>query len=89
MLRFPKILFLHGETKKPFPMPPEQYWPDSWKTVEFKEGDLGGFRMVTDMILHDQIQVNRVTEIHYVAIKPMTIPETYYNPAYLTRTNVE
>ena len=37
MLRFPKILFLHGETKKPFPMPPEQYWPDSWKTVEFKE----------------------------------------------------
>lgn len=74
-----------------FPLKASLYLPSGRiaKTVEFKEGDLGGFRMVTGMIMHDQIQVNRVTDVRYTAIKPMTIPETYYNPAYLTRANVE
>ncbi|MBI5814512.1 MAG: outer membrane lipoprotein-sorting protein [Nitrospinae bacterium] len=59
------------------------------KEVEFHEGRIGEYTMVSSMTMRDRIQKNRVTEVTYSALKPISVPDNYFNPAYLTRNNVE
>jgi len=49
---------------------------------------LDGRRQVTVMRLVDQIQTNRETLVRYVSRKPKTLPDEYFNPMFLSRSEI-
>jgi len=55
------------------------------KRAFFKIQNRNGQEQVTSMILQDTIQNGRETKIHYLSNEEKSIPEKYYNPAYLVR----
>lgn len=58
------------------------------KEAVFRFGEVDGRKVVTVMILTDRIQRDRVTEVHYLARSPRTLPDEYYNPAFLVRADI-
>ena len=59
------------------------------KLATFKLGVEGGRRVVSAMILIDRLQKDRQTEVHYLARTRKTLPDEYYNPAFLVRADIE
>jgi hypothetical protein len=59
------------------------------KEATFEMGQLEGQRRVVSMSLTDKIQGGRVTEIRYLAQRPRTVPEEYFNPMYLTHNELK
>jgi hypothetical protein len=59
------------------------------KLASFKMGVMDGRRVVTTMILTDRIQKERRTELRYLARTRKTLPDEYYNPAFLVRAEIE
>ncbi len=55
------------------------------KIADYEMGEMNGQRQVVRMILQDRIQKNRRTEVNYVSVIEKSIPDKYYNPAYLVR----
>ncbi len=58
------------------------------KVAHFKMGELNGRRQVVMMTLIDRIQTKQITEVHYLAMTPQTLPDKVYNPAYLVRNKL-
>ena len=58
------------------------------KLASFRMGEVGGRKMVTVMVLTDKLQQDRVTELHYLARRPASLPDEYYNPAFLVRAEI-
>jgi hypothetical protein len=58
------------------------------KVARFKMGTLNGRRQVISMTLIDRIQIKRLTEVHYLAMRPQSLPDKVYNPAYLVRNDL-
>ena len=58
------------------------------KQASFRIGVVDGRRMVTAMILTDRIQTSRQTEVHYLARTQKTLPDEYYNAAFLVRSDI-
>jgi len=58
------------------------------KTAKFETQTIEGRPIVTQMKLADDIQTGRETVVRYVARKPRSIPEEYFNPMFLTRNGV-
>jgi len=59
------------------------------KEAVFKFGTIDGRKLVTAMVLRDHLQRERVTEVHYLSRRPKTLPDHYYNPAFLVRADIE
>ncbi len=59
------------------------------KLASFKLGTEGGRRTVTEMILIDRLQKDRRTELHYLERSRKSLPDEYYNPAFLVRAEIE
>ena len=59
------------------------------KLAHFKLGDVNGRKQVTAMILTDKLQRDRLTELHYLARSSKTLPDEYYNPAFLVRAEID
>ncbi len=55
------------------------------KIAEFEMGKLNGDAQVVKMTLRDRIRKNRKTVVHYLSVSDKSIPDKYYNPAYLVR----
>lgn len=49
--------------------------------------DASGQR-VASMTLHDRIQTQQITEVNYLSVEPWDIPERWFNPAFLLRSNL-
>jgi outer membrane lipoprotein-sorting protein len=58
------------------------------KDAVFRFGEVDGRKAVTAMVLTDRIQRDRVTEVHYLARNARTLPDEYYNPAFLVRADI-
>jgi hypothetical protein len=58
------------------------------KQASFKYGSVGGRRLVTVMALTDRIQPGRRTEMHYLSRAARALPDEYYNPAFLVRSDI-
>ena len=58
------------------------------KNASFTIGLVEGRRLVTTMTLTDRIQTNRHTEVHYLSRTPKTLPDEYYNAAFLVRAEI-
>jgi hypothetical protein len=59
------------------------------KLAEFKLGDVNGRKQVTAMVLTDKLQRDRQTELHYLSVTAKTLPDEYYNPAFLVRAEID
>ena len=59
------------------------------KQALFTVESVDGRPQVSSMRLIDQIQTNRETLIRYVSRKARTIPDEYYNPMFLTRSDLK
>ncbi|MCX7173218.1 MAG: outer membrane lipoprotein-sorting protein [Proteobacteria bacterium] len=59
------------------------------KQALFTIEQVDGRPQVSAMRLIDQIQTNRETVIRYLSRKPRTIPDEYYNPMFLTRSDLK
>ena len=59
------------------------------KLASFKLGTEGGRRTVIAMILVDRLQKDRRTELRYLERSRKTLPDEYYNPAFLVRAEIE
>ena len=59
------------------------------KLASFKLGMEGGRRTVIAMILVDRLQKERRTELRYLERSRKTLPDEYYNPAFLVRAEIE
>ena len=59
------------------------------KQALFTVEQVDGRPQVSSMRLIDQIQTNRETVIRYVSRKARTIPDEYYNPMFLTRSDLK
>jgi hypothetical protein len=55
------------------------------KRALFEMESGGGHPLVSSMTLLDQIQTGRKTVIRYLARSGRTVPDEFYNPAFLTR----
>ncbi len=55
------------------------------KIACFEMTEIDGEQQVGKMILKDEIQKNRRTEIEYIARAPHSLSDKYYNPTYLAR----
>jgi Outer membrane lipoprotein-sorting protein len=55
------------------------------KRAVFEMEKTGGRTLVSAMTLLDQIQTSRKTVIHYLTRSNRTVPDEFYNPAFLTR----
>jgi hypothetical protein len=55
------------------------------KTASFETETLQGKTVVARMKLVDDIQTGRETVVRYLARKPRSVPEEYFNPMFLTR----
>ena len=59
------------------------------KQAFFTIDKVDGRLQVSAMRLIDQIQADRETVIRYISRKARTIPDEYYNPMYLTRSDLK
>jgi hypothetical protein len=59
------------------------------KLASFKLGMESGRRTVIAMILVDRLQKDRRTELRYLERSRKTLPDEYYNPAFLVRAEIE
>ena len=59
------------------------------KEAVYEMGRVGGKPQVVAMILTDRIQRDRVTEVHYLSRAAKELPDGYYNPAFLVRSDIE
>lgn len=59
------------------------------KQALFTVEQVDGRPQVSAMRLIDQIQTNRETVIRYLSRKTRTIPDEYYNPMFLTRSDLQ
>lgn len=59
------------------------------KEAAFELGSVGGQKLVTTMRLTDRLQRERVTEVRYLSRNPKALPDEYYNPAFLVRSDIE
>ncbi len=59
------------------------------KRAAFKFGDIDGRKLVTLMVLTDHLWRERTTEVHYLSRSAKTLPDHYYNPAFLVRADIE
>ena len=59
------------------------------KQAAFKFGDVDGRKLVTLMVLTDHLWRERTTEVHYLSRSAKTLPDHYYNPAFLARADIE
>jgi len=59
------------------------------KKINYKAGQMDGQKIITDMIIFDYIQMNQRTVVHYHRIEAFDVPDRYFNPAYLSRNDVE
>jgi len=59
------------------------------KLASFRLGEVNGRRLVTAMVLTDKLQRDRQTELHYLARTSKTLPDEYYNPAFLVRAEID
>ncbi len=55
------------------------------KQAWFKKGEQKQASRVVEMTLLDQIQPHKKTVIEYQDVTPQTLPDKFYNPAYLTK----
>jgi hypothetical protein len=58
------------------------------KQARFHLGELDGRTQVTRMRLVDSIQNGQETLVDYLATAPATVPDAYYNPMYLVRSDL-
>lgn len=58
------------------------------KQASFRYGSVGGRRLVTVMVLTDRIQPGRQTEMHYLSRAARSLPDEYYNAAFLVRSDI-
>lgn len=58
------------------------------KRAYFEPGERDGQTVVSTMTLEDAIQHNNTTVIYYQQVEARTLPDKYYNPAYLSRQDV-
>lgn len=58
------------------------------KLARFQLGNVDGRRQVTVMTLVDHLQKDRTTEVHYLSRTDTTLPDDYFNPAFLVRADV-
>jgi hypothetical protein len=58
------------------------------KQASFRYGNVGGRRLVTVMVLTDRIQPGRLTEMHYLSRTAKSLPDEYYNAAFLVRSDI-
>lgn len=58
------------------------------KEAYYEDGTLNDQRRVVAMTLIDRIKKNQKTIVNYQAMENKTIPDKYYNPAYLVRTDL-
>ncbi len=58
------------------------------KVAHFEMGELNGRHQIVAMKLVDRIQTARVTEIHYLDMRPHATPDKLFNPAYLIRNDI-
>ena len=58
------------------------------KQASFRFGVVEGRKQVTAMVLSDRIQTSRQTEVHYLARTPKSLPDEYYNAAFLVRADI-
>ncbi|BDY04322.1 outer membrane lipoprotein-sorting protein [Ferrimonas sp. YFM] len=59
------------------------------KVARFIAGERGGHIMVIAMELTDSIQPGKRTLVEYLDITPTSLPDKYFNPAYLSRNRVD
>jgi len=59
------------------------------KQALFTVAQVDGRPQVSAMRLIDQIQSNRETVIRYLSRKPRSLPDEYYNPMFLTRSDLK
>src|SRR5258706_3978803 len=59
------------------------------KEAAFELGMVEGRKVVTVMRLTDRLQKDRLTEVHYLSRMPKALPDEYYNPAFLVRSDIE
>jgi hypothetical protein len=59
------------------------------KEATFKFGAIAGQKLVNTMVLTDRLQNERITEVHYLSRASKALPDEYYNPAFLVRTDIE
>jgi len=59
------------------------------KQAHFKFGEVEGRKLVTEMVLTDHLQRSRTTEVHYLSRSAKTLPDHYYNPAFLVSADIE
>ena len=86
---YPRIV-LYLAKKGHYPVQAELYVASDKlaKLASFKLGDIDGRKQVTTMVLTDRLQRERVTELHYLSRTAKTLPDEYYNPAFLVRAEV-
>lgn len=58
------------------------------KRATFTLGEIDGRVQVTAMRLIDSIQTGRETVVRYLRSTPQTIPDEYYNPMFLVRSDL-
>ncbi|MBS4099399.1 MAG: outer membrane lipoprotein-sorting protein [Sulfuricella sp.] len=58
------------------------------KEARFEINRVDGQLRVTSMTLHDDIQTNRRTVVHYQSITPKDTPDAFFNPAALVRNSL-
>lgn len=59
------------------------------KTAQFHTQGQGDNLSVTAMTLQDEVAGRQQTQIHYLSIEPMVIPERWFSPAFLARNNLD
>jgi len=59
------------------------------KLAQFKLGEVNGKKLVTTMILVDLLQRERRTELNYLSRTRKSLPDEYYNPAFLVRAEID
>ena len=58
------------------------------KQASFKYATVDGRRLVSVMVLTDKIQTGRQTEMHYLSRAAKSLPDEYYNAAFLVRSDI-
>jgi len=56
------------------------------KQASYKMGEMDGRRMVVGMTLLDGIKAGQSTEVSYLSMTQVEIPDNYFNPQYLARS---
>lgn len=59
------------------------------KEASYHLGELNGNRQITAMTLSDSINTSRKTHIEYLSMEAISIPDKFYNPAFLLREDLK